>query len=377
MPTSHLDTSEPTLTGVCTVVTQSHVPYARCLFKSVNHFHPRLKLFAVVIDPTGHLSEIEGVTTIPVESLGIPNLDDFLFQYTAFEACNALKSFLIRHLRRNLGLSSILYLDSDLVLYRPIDSILSASRSCSVLLTPHIISDPQDEYSATMSDIFLSYGVFNAGVIGIGELPDSEKFINWWCSKMLTGCIDDRKSFRYVDQKYLDLVPAIFNNVYIYKDDCFNVGYYNINNRSFQRLGDAWTIGGKKLISFHFTQFDPTCSKYKSGMEDAKVDSLGQFRDFLNTYAESLVRFGFSNKSQYAFNHHASGLEITKNLRRYHLAQVKAGTAIADPFHCSRYERMLRKEFLETRFRRILQKFLSPWRFLRQLIELAGYRWVR
>lgn len=346
--------------AICTVVTRSHLPYARVLMESVEKFHPEVSRFVLVVDGDGGEVFGDEFKTITLSELTTIDTANFLFQYTAFEACNALKSFLIQHLQTVFSLKRILYLDSDTVLYAKISDILSKLETCSLLLTPHILKDFPVADTKNRSELFLSSGTFNAGVIGVGLLDSVDGFIDWWCSKMRFNCVDQIDRGIYVDQKYLDLVPSLFNHFIILKDDSVNLGYFNIRAKQFKHVDGSWLVDSQPLRIFHFTQFDPDEMRFKAGIQDSSIDSHGEFRFFLKQYASILKRFGFPMVTPYRFNYHDSGLVISKALREHHRHLAKSGLAPKNPFSDKDYERMLRREYAFDQRRRWIHQLLRP-----------------
>lgn len=350
--------------AVCTVVTRSHLPYARALMHSVARFHPEVDRFVLVVDSDPEPQVEEAFQTVLLASLSGIDPEGFLFQYSAFEACNALKSFLIRHLRKDQGFRRILYLDSDTLLYSRISSVFDALDTCGVLLTPHSSREYSPADRDHDSDQLLYTGVFNAGVVGVGALESSVEFIDWWCSKLQFGCVVHLSRGIFVDQKYLDLVPAFFKEVCICSDPSVNVGHFNFHGRKITRRDGQWLLGGEPLKLFHFTQFNPLETSFNLGIRSDEIDSYGDFRAFLGEYRSILERFGFPSSVEYRFNRHESGVPITKSLREHHRTLAKAGIAPSRPFSDPHYEVRLRKEHRKEANARWFRRVLRPVRWV-------------
>jgi hypothetical protein len=362
----------PPNVAVCTVVTRSHLPYARVLMQSVHRFHPETARFVLVVDGDDASSISSDFTIINISELKNIEVEKFLFQYTAFEACNALKSFLIAHLQTRLNFQKILYLDSDIVAYSDLSEIFDHLNTCSVLITPHIFSETPSGTPVYDSEFFLRYGVFNAGVIGIGPPDSSADFVKWWCTKMRHNCVDNVPEGIFVDQKYLDLVPALFEKVVILKDAEVNIGYFNIHHRKFTTVDGSWLIGGRRLKLFHFTRFDPIHVGFKNGIPSESIDSYGDFRAFLNQYRTLLETHGFPSAAPYRFDRHSSGLPVSKSLREHHRNLAKRGLAPEKPFSDPTYGQMLQKEYAVAQRKRWLDRLLGPAFSILRL----GRRWV-
>lgn len=371
----------------CTVLTRSHLEYGLVLLDSAKKHHPEADFFILVVDFDQSIDSVvksEGMCNfLSLDSISILQKNDFLFQYTAFEACNALKSFLLRHLRNVHGYSRILYLDSDTLIYNRLDTILEQLNSCGILLTPHISSGTLNHESESNSDIFLEFGAYNAGVLGIGRLPSSNNFIDWWCKKMKSNCLDDRSRGLYVDQKYLDLVPGLFDDVFICKNIGLNVGYFNIGNRKIDFSSGFWFIERQPLLLFHFTQYQPVSRQFPSQIiSEHTIALLGDFRTLLNNYSDALSARHIGNRPDYTFSQHCNGHKIPPWVRRLHGKKVRDNIFSEElpqnPFADPRYgELIIEWESKERRaqlFRNIKQRLQWFPRTLKHMFRHLVFR---
>jgi len=132
----------------------------------------------------------------------------------------AMSCALDRHNRKTF------YCDSDLYfLAEPLAAIAALDNS-GVLLTPHQVAPTSDRFDFQMSRT----GVFNAGFIGVTGSVGSE-FAAWLEHKLINYCLLEPEESIFVDQKWLDLIPAIFGDVHILRDPGYNLAYWNIESR--------------------------------------------------------------------------------------------------------------------------------------------------
>ena len=59
----------------------------------------------------------------------------------------------------------------------------------------------------------------------------------------------------FADQKWIDLVPGIFDKVKLLKNPGFNVGFWNLHSRKLIEENGTYRVGEKKipLVFFHFS----------------------------------------------------------------------------------------------------------------------------
>ena len=86
---------------------------------------------------------------------------------------------------------------------------------------------------------------------------DGNEFANWWAQQLYFACYDDVPNGIFTDQKWCDLVPCLFDRVYIERDPGYNVASWNISTREIKIETDgAIRANGSPLKFFHFTKIN-------------------------------------------------------------------------------------------------------------------------
>ncbi len=122
---------------------------ARVLARSLRHFHPDIQVFVILGDRVSEKFDPkkEPFITIAVEQLdNIPNREFLLFKYDAMELNTALKSYGFNYLLTHYDFSKIIYLDTDILVFRPFDEIWRLLDTYSLVLTPHITEPYEDNF---------------------------------------------------------------------------------------------------------------------------------------------------------------------------------------------------------------------------------------
>jgi hypothetical protein len=176
-------------------------------------------------------------------------------KYTPSETCWILKSFIFDHLITE-KYDYIFYLDSDIYFYGCLCELFKEINNKSILLTPHYLYEYPDD-SCTPSDLtLLRAGIFNAGFIGVSNTPTAQRFLHWWQSKTLKFGRNDPNKGMCGDQKWLDLVPILFEDVKICRHKGFNVAYWNLHERPITISDGIYYCDNEPLIFFHFSGFN-------------------------------------------------------------------------------------------------------------------------
>lgn len=148
------------------------------------------------------------------------------------------------------GAQSAVYLDNDQYFLQSPQEIIDAFQHHSILLTPHFYPSDPTIKGANWFEANFQVGVFNAGFIGVRK--DALSFLDWW----FTCCTYAvRKSYfrgLFDDQKYLDLVPALFPNVYIHSLPTWNFAAWNDWTSSLTCQHKQLLIGEQPVVFVHF-----------------------------------------------------------------------------------------------------------------------------
>ena len=221
-------------THICNICSLQYLSQALTMIWSMKRFH---------IDYCYHifLSDVTSKNSLNIEdkyqNINFHFMDDFLQQHdfdnalflTDIEFHTSIKPMAMEYLLRKYN-KTVFYCDSDLFFVGPLDI---ENKRESIILTPH-----HHLYQNDQSDLAMARsGIFNAGFIGAsGEV--GLDFVNWWKHKTRLYCFLEPEEGLFVDQKWLDMVPALFDSVLILRDQRYNLSYWN----SAQRTLDKNTI---------------------------------------------------------------------------------------------------------------------------------------
>ncbi len=271
-----------------TVVSLNYLPAARALAESFLRHNPGWQFSIGLLERKSvSVESMPGEELIFVEDLGIPEFEAMNRQYSIFELSCALKPFYAHHYVTARGAEKIIYLDSDILvfgLFRMYDRYPESE----VFLTPHLLaSDGRvDQYELHM----LQGGIYNGGFVGLRRGAQSLDFLVWWKKRLAEYCYQGKPGL-FVDQVWLNHVPAYFDKTCILQDAGYNVAYWNLPGR---RISGNYRVNeSSDLVFFHY-----------SGYKLAEPDRMSVYQDLLSfssrpdvkplfdVYAESLRRHG-------------------------------------------------------------------------------------
>ncbi len=332
--------------NACTIVAKNYLPFARVLARSFLDHHPDGRFFVLLIDRGEDLidPEHEIFTLIEVEELdSVPDLDAFLFKYTILESSTAIKPYFMEHLFRRFELSNLCYIDPDILVLRPLVDVAQrldadGDDPTSIVLTPHLNTPMPDDDAHPSELTILQAGSYNLGFLGLRWTEVSERLLTWWQERLYDQCLVRIDEGLFVDQKWMDIVPGIFEDFHVLLHPGYNVAYWNLHGRDLTHdpAGDGYLANGRPLIFFHFSGIDPhhldLVSKYQNRFTFAE---LGLARDLYHHYRELILAAGFDECRHwpYAYGSFKSGVAIPDGARELYLSlELSRRGRLGNPF---------------------------------------------
>lgn len=331
---------------IFTIVSNNYLHYANALFESLREHCPQADLVLGLCDIRTEATYCPAADIVEISELEIPELGTFIYQYSILELNTAIKPYLVEFLMSR-GYRKIIYFDPDIHVFDTLDPMLNLLDQYSVLLTPHLTNLLDDGKSPTELNI-LQAGSYNLGYIGLSSCEETLKLVKWWQSKLYKECVVDLPRNLFVDQKWMDLVPSMFEGVYINRDPSWNVAYWNLNHRKLQQ-GDSggFEVEGRPLTFFHFSGFSidsGTLSKHQNRFD--KGPRGAPLRGLCTLYEEALIRNGLERFEglPYAFGSFADGTKVPDSARRLiRTSEDLAGVDFFEKDQCSHVHAVLNR----------------------------------
>ncbi|HXG93051.1 MAG TPA: glycosyltransferase [Blastocatellia bacterium] len=327
-------------TGVCTIISKNYLPYARVLADSFAQYHSDIPFFVLLVDRVdGYFKpDEESFRLVQIEDLDIPDLNRFCFQYTILELNTAVKPYLIGHLLEKYGLRKIVYFDPDILIFNDLSGLFDLLNRNSIVLTPHLTAPiEQDGLKPTENDILVA-GAYNLGFIALADSQTTVRFLQWWQERLYDKCVVSFQKGLFVDQKWIDLIPGFFDDVYILRDPGYNVAYWNLNSRTVEMRGDKPYINGSPCYFFHFSGFNPENIKSISKHQNRfTIKNVGQARALFEMYRDRLLKHGYKDTKNwpYAFGYFDNGVKILDAMRGIYLDMGDEVKRFGNPFNTS------------------------------------------
>jgi glycosyltransferase involved in cell wall biosynthesis len=330
---------------ICTIVARNYIPAARVLSKSFLEQHPEGRVAVLVLDDVGQSIDdsAERFEVLRPEDLFEDSIELHRMQtiYELTEFATSMKPWLLRYLL-DRGADSVLYLDPDIAVFDRLDELVELAESTGIVLIPHARAPIPRDGKMTSESAILAVGIYNLGFIGVGR--KSGTFLDFWQERLRRECRNDPTNMRFVDQRWVDFVPAMFEST-IVRDPRFNVAYWNLHEREVEWTGDHYEVEGRPLGFFHFSGYSPQArhvlSRHQIERPRILLSDHPPLRKLFGEYGDALEASGLGVEPvpEYGLNKAKNGVPLDSYVRRLYLEQLleweageRDGPPPPDPF---------------------------------------------
>lgn len=232
---------------------------------------------------------------VEVEQIGLTAFEEMFRRYTITELNTAVKPYFFKYFFAQLKIGDkCIYLDPDILVYKPFTELEKELVESSIVITPHFTEPVNDSLFQAEND-FLNSGLYNLGFIALKCDAESRKLINWWADRLLDKAYMDFSRGMFTDQIWINFAPLFFKNVSIFRNPGYNMAYWNLHERKLTHEMEVVKGDLKSpLVFFHFSGYNPlkpeVLSKYQNRFTfEQRKDILGLFSD----YSERLFAGGY------------------------------------------------------------------------------------
>lgn len=334
-----------------TIVAKNYIGLARILGRSLSKVNPDINFKIFVADefPQNVKSLPDNVIiSRKVLDYSSEEWTDMSFKYDLTEFCTSIKPGVFKYLFAQ-GYDKVLYFDPDIYIFSSINTILQRLEDYDMVLTPQIVGIHID-YTGEHPEWAMNVnGIFNLGFCGMRKSLITDKIILWWQKRLKTECFADRSIGNFTDQKWMDWMPGLLGNEYLYisHDLGMNMAPWNYFERELFKKDDTLYVRFRtndnpqhesRLVFIHFAGYD--YNKMKQGFIVRKrIENLQEYKD-LHLATDIYCKAIANNKDifdefitlPYTYSSYDNGIPISTFHRRlYHGYSEKYGP-VRNPF---------------------------------------------
>lgn len=198
--------------------------------------------------------------------------EGWIFQHNIMELCTAVKGrALVELMKAEPDADLYVYLDPDVYIYNDLSLVADYLDGASIGLVPHILSVETTDIGVRLTEMSVTeHGIYNLGHLFVRPDANGRALADWWMQRLDRYCFDDREFGLFTDQRWMDLVPAVFDGVRILKQPNLDVASWNLAGRRLwmdkctdigpDGAGDErnFRVDDHPLLTYHFSGTGPS-----------------------------------------------------------------------------------------------------------------------
>jgi hypothetical protein len=240
-----------------TLCSNNYLAQANVLGNSLKMHYPENDYLIILVDQKDSRIDYNSIPfeVLPVHELE-PNLELLVQKYTIIELNTCVKPRVFEYLFKERKASKVVYFDPDIKVYGRMEELEKAMDENNIVLTPHIFTPIPIDGKYPRENNFLNYGIYNLGFISISNTEESLRFTSWWKERTYKLGFSKVEEGIFVDQLYINLVPILFEGVFILKHKGYNMAPWNLHERYLIQKNDTFFVNDKEELKFfHFSSF--------------------------------------------------------------------------------------------------------------------------
>lgn len=316
----------------------NYLPKARVLAESIAKHSPNTSLVLLLNDDIPDWLDLE---TEPFDAIWTPRdlgySSAWTFEHNVMELCTAVKGRALVKLMNESDASIYLYLDPDCYVFHPLQVFNEYLGDSSIGLVPHILRPADSDIGIQLTEISVAeHGTYNLGHLAIRPDSNGRKLAEWWGARLDKYCFDDKDRGLFTDQRWMDMVPALFEGVKILRVPNIDVASWNLYGRTItqERPNDetSFTIDGFPMVTYHFSGTGPTgVHRYVREIFDPCNAATAEIE---RIYEGAIARHGQKELEnwRFGFDFFDNGSLITAEMRKLYRRSPDLQRAFPDPF---------------------------------------------
>jgi hypothetical protein len=321
--------------AACTIIDKRQLAHARVTARSFARHNPGMPFFTGVADRVDGAFDPahEPFETVELAELGLPVAAAMPFRLAADELAYAITPFLLEHLL-DRGFDRVLFFKRESLVTGSHAPSLALLDDAAILLTPHLLTALAGEESGRELDVLLA-GTFNVGFLGVAEAVATRAMLRWWQERLREHCRHDVAHGLHFEQRWVDLVPGMFDGVRIVRDPAASIGHWSLPERRVEVDGDHVLVDGRPSRLVRFSGYDldhpGAATRYDSRL--ALADA-GPAAALFERYRALVLAAGHAEAAAlpYAFGAFDNGVPVPATARALHAGLGAAAAAFGDPF---------------------------------------------
>ncbi|MFC7356862.1 hypothetical protein ACFQO1_04115 [Jejudonia soesokkakensis] len=285
-----------------TICSNNYLGQANALKESFLTHNPTFTFYIILVDKRSE--QVDYTNFNPAQILTIAEIDgldlpDLISRYDIIELNTSIKPSVFKHIiSNNINAEVIYYLDPDLYFYDTLEEVTTILKTKNAVLTPHILSEIPRDGMLPDENIFLKFGIYNLGFIGINVNSEfSLKMLDWWEERTIHHGYNWPKIGYFVDQLWMALAPIFFDNVEILKTFNYNMAPWNLHERRIISIkGNKVLLNDEtNLVFYHFSKLANNDKDISREYNRYTFEDFPLLKELYNNYQKTIESHHYTN----------------------------------------------------------------------------------
>lgn len=264
---------------ICTISTHDYLPKVEALYHSLmDKGTVDYDFYVLLIEEKEWESTLNNAVIISLKELEKSKPSPLYKKYRGDKLRWALKSVFLQYLIQK-GFGQLIYVDNDIFFFDHPEVIFDKLKNADFLLTPHFYQSFPHSNQRWFEANF-RVGLYNAGFIACTS--HAQEHLAWWEEACIYNIKKNPNRGLFDDQKYLDMLPILFDGVAIIKDRAWNLAAWNDSDFD-QAI--PFDVKNEHPVFIHFTNL--ALEKWKN--------TSHKYHKFYKEYLASLKTRKFTN----------------------------------------------------------------------------------
>jgi hypothetical protein len=238
------------LNGFCIILSKYRLYQGIALYRSLVYNHNNFRVFILCVDDEAYQMctsmNLENAVILRTEELTDERLAVIKQNRRLNEYCWTLKPFFLDYvLKKYEYIDNAVYLDADICFFSDPAPMFENRNNYCALFSEH-------DFLEKDSAVEKNCGKYNSGLVIFKNCKTSLDILKWWEEKCIDWCFDSVDEGKFGDQKYLDLMPRLFEGIYSISAPGVNIAPWNEAKYQFSNKAAKVFANMDQLICYHY-----------------------------------------------------------------------------------------------------------------------------
>jgi hypothetical protein len=320
----------------CTVVAKPELALARVVASSFTAQHPEIPFVVALTDRVDGCFDpaAEPFELLEVASLPFAGNADLRFRYHRHQLSYAATPFVLEHLLER-GFERVLFFKQESLVLGSHAEAIALLDHHAILLTPHLL-EPLTGAGAVQRELdVLLAGSYNLGFLALADGAPARAFLAWWQERLRDHSIHAVAQGMHWEQRWIDLVPGMFDGVHVLRDPAANIGHWSLPERKIALDDDTLLVDGRPCRLFRFSGYDiDRPDRVTRHSDRLRTDVSGAVDAAFARYRAALAaaEHDVARAWPYAYEQFDNGVVVPDAVRRLHAELGDGARRFGDPF---------------------------------------------